>query len=179
MTVAVSAPVGGHAVRVEEVPEPQVSERAFRRTHTARYKPAYWFGHGLGYTSWEYGPVAAGAVGADGDVTVRVSLRNTGDRPGREVVQVYLSRPGSSVERPVRWLVGHATVDASPGEEATLEIAVPSRSFAHWDTAAAGWTVEAGTYELHVASSVSDLRTSTSVTLGVTRAPGASEEHRA
>ena len=72
--------------------------------------PLFPFGHGLGYTTWAYEGMAV-----DGD-TVTVSVRNTGDRPGREVVQVYASRPDSAVERAPRWLVGSAVVEAAAGE---------------------------------------------------------------
>ena len=76
-------------------------------------EPLYPFGHGLGYTTWEYvGIEAAGDVAAGEDATVRVRVRNTGTRLGREVVQVYASRPDSAVVRPRRWLVGFAAVGA-------------------------------------------------------------------
>jgi beta-glucosidase len=71
-------------------------------------EPRFRFGHGLGYTTWEYLDASAEPA-ADGGATARVRLRNTGDRAGREVVQVYLARPGSAVERPPRWLAGFAT----------------------------------------------------------------------
>ena len=74
--------------------------------------PLFPFGHGLGYTTWSY----EGMV-VDGD-TVTVSVRNSGDRPGREVVQLYASRPDSAVERAPHWLVGSAVVEAAAGERA-------------------------------------------------------------
>jgi beta-glucosidase len=138
----------------------------YRRFLRDGVEPAYWFGHGLGYTSWEYGSVTVAGVEPDGDLGVNVVLRNSGGRPGREVVQVYLARPDSSVERPVRWLGGHAAVAAGPGEEVDVEIAVPRRRFAHWDVAAGGWTLEQGRFEIHVGSSVADLPLSTSVSFG-------------
>jgi beta-glucosidase len=119
-------------------------------------EPAFWFGHGRGYTSWDYLDAQA-LPAADGAVVVRVRLRNTGTRPGREVVQVYASRADSAVERPARWLVGFAGVDAGPGEEATAELAIPARVLAHWDTASHAWTVEPGTFRLEVGRSSGDL----------------------
>jgi len=79
-------------------------------------------------------------------VAVCVEVRNTGSRPGREVVQVYASRPDSAVERPARWLAGFAAVDADPGETVNVGILLPERSFQHW--ADGGWTLEAGTFGL-------------------------------
>jgi beta-glucosidase len=140
-------------------------------------EPRYPFGHGLGYTSWEYLDVEAlGEVAADvagEDVTVRVRVRNTGTRPGREVVQVYASRPDSAVERPARWLAGFATVDADPGEEMTAEVAVPARSLAHWDVRSHAWALEPGTFQLAVGRSRRDLRLSTEITAPTSTAGGA------
>jgi beta-glucosidase len=117
-------------------------------------EPRYPFGHGLGYTTWEYldATVAAGAL--------RVRLRNSGERRGREVVQVYASRPDSAVERPPHWLVGFAGVEAGPGEEVTATIAVPPRALAHWD---GGWQVEPGMFRLEAGRSSRDLRVAAEV----------------
>jgi beta-glucosidase len=116
-------------------------------------RPAFAFGHGLGYTSWVYLAADASAPGPDGAVTVQVRLRNAGRRRGREVVQVYASRPGSTVPRVERWLAGFATVDADPGEEVTATVVVPHRAFRHWDTAAHGWAVEPGDVRLEIGAS--------------------------
>ena len=113
--------------------------------------PLFPFGHGLGYTTWAYEGMAV-----DGD-TVTVSVRNTGDRPGREVVQVYASRPDSEVDRAPRWLVGSAVVDAPAGEVANAVITVGDDNFRHWDSSAHAWMVEPGTYQLHAGRSVVDL----------------------
>jgi beta-glucosidase len=116
-------------------------------------QPRYPFGHGLGYTSWEY--LAADAQVDDDGARVAVTLRNSGDRQGREVVQVYAGRPDSAVERPVRWLAGFAGVQADPGEQVTTTIALRRRAFQHW--AHGGWTVEPGTFRLEIGHSVGDL----------------------
>jgi beta-glucosidase len=112
-------------------------------------KPLYRFGHGLGYTTWECR--SAGLSPGDGEaaaVAVTMRLRNTGARGGREVVQVYASRPDSAIERPARWLAGFATARAAPGEEVTVQVAVPRRAFEHWDVAGQRWAVEPGTFVL-------------------------------
>jgi beta-glucosidase len=113
--------------------------------------PLFPFGHGLGYTTWAYE-----AMSVDGD-TVTVRVRNTGNRPGRGVVQLYASRPDSSLERAPRWLVGSAVVDAAAGEVANAAITVGRRNFRHWDSSDHGWMVEPGTYQLHAGRSVVDL----------------------
>ncbi|NEE03530.1 beta-glucosidase family protein [Phytoactinopolyspora halotolerans] len=127
----------------------------YRAWLRSRAEPAYPFGHGLGYTSWELSRVASDrTVSPGGAITVSAILRNTGQRPGKHVVQVYAERPSSAVDRPVRWLVGHAPVWADPGQSVPVAIPVPARAFAHWDD---GWRYEPGVFTLRVGSSVRDL----------------------
>ncbi|MEJ8279387.1 glycoside hydrolase family 3 C-terminal domain-containing protein [Pseudonocardia spirodelae] len=114
--------------------------------------PAYPFGHGLGYTSWTLDDARTGRASADG-VEVAVTLTNTGTRPGRQVVQAYLSRDGGAVERPVRWLAGWAVVDAAPGP-VTVTVPVPRRAFRY--RAGGAWATEPGSYVLHLGFSVAD-----------------------
>jgi beta-glucosidase len=133
------------------------------RAYVARgVEPAYWLGHGLGYTTWEYESIEAEAAG-DG-VAARVRVRNTGGRPGKQVVQVYASREGSSVERPARWLAGFAVVTAQPGETVEVPVEVHARALRHW-VPGSGWAVEPGTVTLSVGSSAGRLLTSTTVDL--------------
>jgi len=122
--------------------------------------PLFPFGHGLGYTTWAYEGMAV-----DGD-TVTVSVRNTGNRPGREVIQLYASRPDSAVERAPRWLVGSAVVDAAAGEVANAAITLADHSFRHWDSSAHTWTIEPGTYQLQAGHSVVDLPLTSEISRG-------------
>lgn len=119
--------------------------------------PAYCFGHGLGYTSWSISElVVPDAVAAGEDVAVSLTVSNTGDRPGKEVVQVYAARDVSGVSRPVRWLAGWGVVRADAGESVTVEIKVPSRSLAAWVDGT--WWYEPGGFDLYVGTSLDDLR---------------------
>jgi beta-glucosidase len=111
--------------------------------------PAYPFGFGLGYTTWSLDSVEVATSGA-----VNVTVTNTGDRAGKQVVQVYASRADSAIDRPVRWLVGFATVEAAASESVSVMISIPKRAFAHWD---AGWQYETGDFTLFVGTSVVDL----------------------
>jgi beta-glucosidase len=122
--------------------------------------PAYPFGHGLGYTSWELRSASAPErVEAGRPVEVRVELANTGARSGRQVVQVYLA--GDGRDRPVRTLVGWAVVQAAPGEvDAT--VLVGPRAFQHWD---GGWRAGTGEFVLHVGTSVADTPLSVALTV--------------
>ncbi|MER6028027.1 glycoside hydrolase family 3 C-terminal domain-containing protein [Streptomyces sp. NPDC001851] len=114
--------------------------------------PAYPFGHGLGYTDWSYE-----ALDVDG-TTVRIRLRNTGERPGREVVQVYVAPAGPGPERPARQLAGFASAEAGPGESAEVTVALPRRAFEVWDEEAKTWAVVKGSYEIAVGRSIADRR---------------------
>ena len=93
--------------------------------------------------------------GVPGGVSVCVAVRNTGSRRGREVVQVYASRPGSAVERPAKWLAGFAAVDADPGETVTVGILIPERAFQHWTGRA--WATEPGPFTLSAGPSSASL----------------------
>ena len=128
-------------------------------------RPRYPFGHGLGYTDWTYQSVSAPVtIPAGADLTALVSVRNTGRRPGREVVQVYLSKQDSAVERPVRWLAGFTAVHAEPGQTVHAEVTLPARAFQHWEPAV-GWTTEPGPYRLHAGRSAASLPISIPVTV--------------
>ncbi|NDL58752.1 beta-glucosidase family protein [Phytoactinopolyspora mesophila] len=121
--------------------------------------PAYPFGYGLGYTTWDLTDLTVSRPAGD-RWEAQVRVRNTGMRVGKHVVQVYLSRPGSGVERQERWLAGFAVVRAEPGEEQNAVIEIASRAFQHWD---GGWQVEPGSYTLYAGSHVADLPLSTRV----------------
>ncbi|WKU06762.1 glycoside hydrolase family 3 N-terminal domain-containing protein [Micromonospora sp. HUAS LYJ1] len=97
--------------------------------------PAYPFGHGLGYTTFTWSDPVASGVGetggppawpVDGETTVRITVRNTGDRPGTEVVQLYLHDPVAQTTRPVVRLVGYARVPLDPGTAAHVSFTVPA-----------------------------------------------------
>ncbi|MEW2295599.1 glycoside hydrolase family 3 C-terminal domain-containing protein [Streptomyces sp. NPDC006743] len=146
-------PAGG---RLEYAEGLHIGHRAWLRSGRL---PAYWFGHGLGYTTWDYEAVDAPARATAGRAfTVRVGLRNTGRRTGREVVQVYLALPGSAVERPERWFAGYAEVRAEAGGAVTADVVVPARALRYWSEADRAWRTEPGTYRLMVGRSAGDLR---------------------
>jgi len=118
--------------------------------------PAFCFGHGLGYTTWALGDVAHPPVVTGGeDTTLLVEALNTGNRAGKLVLQVYLEREDSAVERPVRWLAGFAAVRLGAGEDSTVPVRIPARAFASWTSE--GWWYEPGSFRLLVGTSVEDI----------------------
>ncbi|MEU5920839.1 glycoside hydrolase family 3 C-terminal domain-containing protein [Streptomyces sp. NPDC047141] len=124
----------------------------YRAWDRAAAVPAYPFGHGLGYTTWSYDSLVA-----DPD-TAAVRLTNTGDRPGRETVQIYLAPVDDTVERPARWLAGFVNVEAAPGETVEAVVALPRRAFEIWDEEKHDWTLVGGAYEVVGAHSLADAR---------------------
>lgn len=133
----------------------------YRAWLQAGSQPAYPFGHGLGYTTWGISDVTTDGFVGD-SAALRVRVTNTGSRAGKHVVQVYAEKPDSTVDRPVRWLVGFAVVRTEAGTAGEVRIDVPRRSLAHWD---ADWVYEPGEYTLRVGSSVVDLPLSVNVSL--------------
>lgn len=138
-----------------------VGHRAYDRDGVEPHRP---FGFGLGYTDWEIGgaelssdsleaDTLVGGLAAD-PVTVTATLTNTGDRPGRHVVQVYVEPPAEGgPARPLRSLAAFASVHAAPGEEVTVHLDLPPRGLAVWDPATHSWRTPEGTYHLSVGSS--------------------------
>jgi beta-glucosidase len=123
---------------------------------------AYPFGYGLSYTTFSYGQATArvvtGTGGSDG-LEVRVSVTNTGDRDGREVVQVYVGLPGSKVSRAKRELKAFASVPVKAGKTQEVVLTVARDDLAYWDTRLNRWVVEGGDYHCAVGASSRDLRT--------------------
>ena len=130
-------------------------------------EPLFAFGHGLSYTTFEYGKLSAGKKNYNREETIRVSfeLKNTGASPGAEVPQLYVSLPGSSIDRAVRELKGFSKIFLEPGESRVVEIEVPVSKLAHWDEQQNDWRVETGKYELEVGASSRDIRQKTEVTV--------------
>ncbi|WP_200308619.1 beta-glucosidase family protein [Streptomyces adelaidensis] len=136
--------------------------------------PAFPFGHGLGWTRWDYesltipepsvsAAVLTGPAGGDG-LQLTVEVTNTGPRTGQEVVQVYLEPPQGGPDRPARLLAGFTTVRAAPGARATAQVRVPARAFQIWDTERHAWHTPPGRYRLHAGRSSRDLRLTVEVT---------------
>jgi len=160
-----TAPVNGVLEYAEGL---HIGYRAWLRPRGAdreRPEPMFWFGHGLGYTTWRYESISAPQAVEHGQAfTVDVTVRNGGHRPGREVVQVYAARPDSALDRPARWLAGFATVEAQPGEEVTVSVDIPARALQHWSVSARSWSTEPGDFTLLAGRCAGDLPLTATVT---------------
>jgi beta-glucosidase len=109
------------------------------------------FGSGLGYTTWRLGPARLERRGAD--LVVRMAVANTGDRTGREVVQVYVRAPGETDAR----LAGFAGIRLAAGCEGEARVLLEPRTWERWDVAAQGWTVPPGRHEVLVGRSAEEI----------------------
>ena len=141
----------------------------YRGYDAAGTVPLFEFGHGLGYTSWGYesAQVIAGDHHDGHDLELRVVVRNTGSRPGREVVQCYLAGPpDDDATRPVRVLAAFGIAAAAPGESAEVTVRIPARAFARWDEKLDGWIWPHGPFTVAVGRSSRDLRLSLPVRPG-------------
>ena len=128
----------------------------YRYYTTKNVKVAYPFGYGLSYTTFEKS-VPEAKVNADGDITVKVSVKNAGKTAGKEVVEVYVSAPGKDMDKPARELKGFAkTRKLAPGEAQTVEITIPYESLASFNEKDSRWQVEGGEYKVMVADNAAD-----------------------
>lgn len=128
----------------------------YRYYTTKNVKVAYPFGYGLSYTTFEKS-VPEAKVNADGDITVKVSVKNAGKTAGKEVVEVYVSAPGKDMDKPARELRGFAkTRKLAPGEAQTVEITIPYESLASFNEKDSRWQVEGGEYKVMVADNAAD-----------------------
>jgi beta-glucosidase len=118
-------------------------------------RPAFAFGSGLTYTTFEIS--AAAWVDTGDDLELAVTVTNTGDRSGSHVVQVYAGLPGSSVERAERLLVGFArTAEIAPGQRSTVRVTVLRRRLGVWRPEHQAWWIEPGEYRFEVSHSSAD-----------------------
>ncbi|MCJ1686735.1 glycoside hydrolase family 3 C-terminal domain-containing protein [Rathayibacter sp. VKM Ac-2927] len=129
-----------------------IGYRAWLRSEV---EPAYVFGHGLGYTSFELVSVSTPEPVRGGeDVALLVDVVNTGERAGKVVLQAYAERRDSAVERPVRWLVGFESATLEAGASAQIAVTVPTRLLATWND---GWEYEAGAFTIRLGTSLEDV----------------------
>ena len=137
----------------------------YRYYQTAGVPVAFPFGHGLSYTSFAYSDLKASADG------VTLTVTNTGDRAGAEIVQLYVAKPDAKIFRPAQELKGFAKVPLRPGESQTVVIPLDDKAFRYWNIQTDRWEIEGGQYELRVGASCADIRLTAAVEIAGTDAP--------
>ena len=118
------------------------------------------FGHGLSYTTFEFGEprLSKTSMTENSSVTVTVPVKNTGSVKGAEVVQLYIADVESSIDRPAKELKGFAKVMLEPGQQAEVSFTIDKDALSYFDAGKHAWTAEKGTFQALVAASAQDIR---------------------
>ena len=161
---------GAHAVgefvkeRSREVVDVEYKEDIFVGYRWAdkqkKQKPLFAFGHGLSYTTFQFGKAQADrtTMGSDEVLTVTVPVTNTGALRGAEVVQLYIRDVESSLPRPVKELKGFCKVELNPGETKEVSFRIDRSALSFYDDSRSEWVAEPGRFEAIIAASATDIR---------------------
>lgn len=131
------------------------------RWHDTKKIPALFpFGHGLSYTTFEYGKptISAKTISADGTITVNIPIKNTGKYAGKEAVQLYISDVKCSVLRPVKELKHFQKISLEPGEEKNISFTITPEDLQFYDEKTGTWLAEAGRFEVLIGASSTDIK---------------------
>jgi len=123
-------------------------------------EPLFPFGHGLSFTTFDYGnlKMSNGKISGDETLTASVDIANIGERAGAEVIQLYISDVEASVERPPKELMGFNKAYLKPGQKQTVTFTLGKSDLSFWDERANRWIAEKGVFEILIGSSSRDVR---------------------
>ncbi|MBL0334499.1 MAG: glycoside hydrolase family 3 C-terminal domain-containing protein [Chitinophagaceae bacterium] len=131
----------------------------YRYFNSFRVKPAYEFGFGLSYTTFSYGAAKLAQPVFNGKAEVSLTVTNSGNKAGREVVQLYLSAPAGGLDKPSEELKGFAkTKLLKPGESQVIKFVLTADELASYETARSSWVAAAGIYTVKIGASSRDFR---------------------
>ncbi|WP_128100280.1 beta-glucosidase [Paenibacillus sp. DCT19] len=139
----------------------------YRYYDTKQIDPLFPFGYGLSYTTFEYADLTVNRTELTDQDEVQVSVRvtNTGDRAGKEIVQLYIHDVESTVIRPAKELKAFTKIHLEPGQSEVIGFTLDKRSFAYYNVDMKDWHVETGEFEIQVGSSSRDIHLQTRVTV--------------
>lgn len=164
--------VGAHALG--EHPGDSINVRynegiyvGYRYSDKKKLKPLFSFGHGLSYTKFEYSDatISNKEMTADETLTVSVKVKNTGNREGKEIVQLYIADKKSRLERPIKELKGFDKINLKPGEEKVVNFVIGKDALSYYDDKPGQWVAEPGDFEAIVGASSTDLKAKLKFTL--------------
>lgn len=140
----------------------------YRWFDTKKIEPLYCFGYGLSYTEFKYSDLKSAVpsykIKPKNNLLLTLNLKNTGQYAGKETVQLYVKRLGSSVvERADKELKAFKKISLQPGQTSKVQLTVPVESLAYYDIKSGKWVVEPGKYEIMAGSSSRDIRATTTV----------------
>ena len=131
------------------------------RWHDTQKIPALFpFGHGLSYTTFEYEKpgLSAKSMSQNDILTLKIKIKNIGNRTGKEVVQLYISDRKSSLPRPIKELKGFQKIDLKPAEEKTISFTINKEMLSFFNDQNQKWIAEPGTFEILIGASSTDIR---------------------
>jgi beta-glucosidase len=139
----------------------------YRYYEKKKIAPLFPFGFGLSYTTFDYDNLrlSASAIGPEDTLEVQVDVTNTGERAGKEIVQLYVRDVQSRLHRPDKELKAFAKVELEPGEHKTVSLTLGRQALAYYDDLAQAWVAEAGEFEVLVGSSSQTIRERANFTL--------------
>jgi beta-glucosidase len=131
----------------------------YRYYNTFDVEPAYPFGYGLSYTDFDYGEVTLSATELDEEISATITVTNTGEVAGRDVVQVYVGAPAGAMDKPESELRAFAKTDVlQPGASQTLTFRLTAADLPSYDSVRSAWVAAAGTYTVKIGASSRDIR---------------------
>ena len=139
----------------------------YRWADKQKVKPLFSFGHGLSYTSFEYGKVTAdkNQLSTADQIAFSVKVKNTGTRDGAGVVQLDISDLKSSLVRPIKELKGFEKISLKAGEEKTVTFTVDKTALSFFDDKKHEWVAELGAFEALIGASSADIKSKVSFSL--------------
>lgn len=138
----------------------------YRWFDSKNVEPLYPFGYGLSYTTFDIRNARADKTESyleNDTITIFIEIENTGNRDGKEVIQLYVSKKDSKVERAAQELKGFEKVLVIAGETNTINMVVPVKELAYYDVGLKKWTVESGTYNFRIGNSSRDIKAEVSI----------------
>ena len=131
----------------------------YRYYDTFKIQPSYEFGFGKSYTTFKYSEVKTNSSTFNNSIEIQVKVTNTGKVAGKEVVQLYLSAPTKSIDKPVHELKGFAkTKDLKPGESEVLTVPLSASDLASFVPSKSAWIADAGNYKVEIGASSKDIK---------------------
>jgi beta-glucosidase len=142
---------------------PPMTEYDISKGFTYMYaidKPLFAFGHGLSYTNFTYSnlTLSSSRVGSKETVQIHVDVKNSGDRPGDEVVQLYVHNNDQSTFQPRKQLQGFERISLNPGETKTVDFALPVEQLSYWNPSKHAYVINSGAFDVMIGSSSDDIR---------------------
>jgi beta-glucosidase len=139
----------------------------YRYYTTFKVPVSYEFGYGLSYTAFDYSNLKLSSTKFSNTITATVEVKNSGKTEGREVVQLYLSAPGKSFDKPAMELKGFKKTSLlKPGELQVLSFDISKKDLASFDPKLSSWTADKGTYSIKIGASSKEIKQTATFSLG-------------